>query len=95
MIDFKRLNDPILREKMRVERLAEEERIEAETQKISEALDVIRDGFDALSEKDRKFFISVRASFSVVPVLSEPQKKWLFDIVERLMAKPQSLVNVE
>lgn len=83
MVDFAALRDPEVRARLAAEREAEDAAQEAANLQISQALDRAWRCLEDLPQKERSFLRSVRVRVLQYLPLSDPQKKWLFDIASR------------
>ncbi len=86
-LDFSKLNDPAWKEKMRLEREAEDAAREALDLKLREALDTCLEAIETLAENERSLVRNCRTRLNTYLLPSEKQQKWLHDIAARLVAK--------
>ncbi len=89
-LDFSKLNDPAWKEKMRLEREAEDAAREALELKLREALDVCLAELETLAENERSLVRNCRTRLNTYLLPSEKQQKWLLDIAARLAAQNDS-----
>ncbi len=86
-LDFSKLNDPAWKEKMRLEREAEDAAREALERKLREALDVCLADIETLAENERSLVRNCRTRLNTYLLPSEKQQSWLLDIAARLAAQ--------
>lgn len=82
-LDFKRLNDPAVREQMRLEREAADAKAREREQTVRGWLGMANEHIEELSEKERSFVRNCQHRMNTATVLSVPQEKWLQDIANR------------
>ena len=82
-LDFNKLRDPEHKAKMQAEREADERKLEDQSRKWKEAVDLLEANEISLSDKERSFFYSVRFRVHGIGYITEPQEKWLLDIARR------------
>jgi hypothetical protein len=87
-LDFTKLNDPAWREKMRLEREAEEAKVEALERKLRDALEICLPAIETLSETERSLVRNCRTRLNMYLLPSDKQQKWLLDIAARLQPQP-------
>lgn len=84
MLDFKKLNDPAVREESRLRREAESQRLEAIEREQRAAVELCERYEDLLTASERRFVRNVRFELARTGLLSPAQATWLKDIAARL-----------
>jgi hypothetical protein len=82
-LDFDKMRDPEFKAKMKAEREEEERKLEDQSRKQKEAVDLLEANESSLTNKERSFFYSVCFRVRGIGYITEPQEKWLFDIARR------------
>jgi hypothetical protein len=97
MVDFTKLNDPAWREKMRLEREAEQAKAAAHEKVLRRALNVCLEACETLPSNERSLVRNCQQRLNTYLPLSEKQEKWLLDIAARvrkeLDVKVQALID--
>lgn len=86
MLDFKKLNDPVERARVRAQIDAEQAEIERIEAAHKARVDTLMDRYEELTEKERSFVTSCRTRLLTYRGLTDPQAKWLTDIAKRFGA---------
>jgi hypothetical protein len=96
-VDFKKLNDPVWREQMRVEREAAEAKAAAHEKMLRRELNLCQEACETLAENERSLVRNCQQRLNSYLPLSEKQEKWLLDIASRvrkeLDVKVQALID--
>jgi hypothetical protein len=95
-IDFARLNDPAVREQMRVEREAAEAKAEAHEKMLRRELNICLESSETLEQNERSLVRNCQQRLNTYLPLSDKQEKWMLDIAKRvrkdLEVKVQALI---